>query len=119
FVKAVLEQSGVQTIFHNVAQKPGKPLYFGMLDNKPVFALPGNPASTLVCFYEYVYMAIRLMQGFENPGLLVEKKKLLKSLKKSKGKAFFIHAKKMEEGIMPLGKQGSDMLHTFASADAL
>src|SRR6185436_10311232 len=36
FVKAVLEQSGVQTIFHNVAQKPGKPLYFGMLDNKPV-----------------------------------------------------------------------------------
>jgi molybdopterin molybdotransferase len=54
FIPSVLEQSGVQKIFHEVAQKPGKPMWFGRSDTKTVFALPGNPVSTLVCYYKYV-----------------------------------------------------------------
>lgn len=54
FIPSVLVQAGIQEIFHEVAQKPGKPLWFGRSDSKTVFALPGNPVSTLVCYYKYV-----------------------------------------------------------------
>ncbi len=54
FVPAVLESLGVTTIFHQVSQKPGKPLFFGTTKKQVVFGLPGNPVSTFLCFYRYV-----------------------------------------------------------------
>ncbi len=55
YVPQVLAELGVKVLLHKVAQKPGKPFWFGMTkDQKPVFALPGNPVSTLVCAYRYV-----------------------------------------------------------------
>ena len=58
-VPAVLEELGVRTIFHKVAQRPGKPLWFGMAPSgAAVFGLPGNPVSTLVCFARYVLPAL-------------------------------------------------------------
>lgn len=52
---------GVNTLFHKIKQRPGKPLYYGTLNNKVVFGLPGNPSSVLTCFYEYVTLAIGRM----------------------------------------------------------
>ncbi len=54
FVPAVLEALGVATIFHQVSQKPGKPLFFGTTKKQVVFGLPGNPVSTFLCFYRYI-----------------------------------------------------------------
>ena len=55
FIPAVLESLGMKTIFHRVAQKPGKPVLFGVFENdKMVFGLPGNPVSSLVCYHLYV-----------------------------------------------------------------
>ncbi len=55
FVPAALERLAVVLDFHKVAQKPGKPMWFGVAPGgKPVFALPGNPVSTLACFHRYV-----------------------------------------------------------------
>lgn len=55
FVPSSLERLGVRVDFHKIAQKPGKPMWFGVAPGgKPVFALPGNPVSTLVCFHRYV-----------------------------------------------------------------
>jgi len=51
FVGPALEALGVNTLFYKVAQKPGKPLLVGKLNHKTVFALPGNPAAVLTCFY--------------------------------------------------------------------
>lgn len=64
-VRATLAELGVVERFWKVAQKPGKPLAFGMRNGVPVFGLPGNPVSSLVCFYVYVRPALRAMQGFE------------------------------------------------------
>jgi molybdopterin molybdotransferase len=64
-VRATLAALGVVERFWKVAQKPGKPLAFGMRDRVPVFGLPGNPVSSLVCFYLYVRPALRAMQGLE------------------------------------------------------
>lgn len=58
FTMDAFESCGVKKVFHKVRQKPGKPLLFGTRDEKLVFGLPGNPASVLTCFYEYVIPAI-------------------------------------------------------------
>ena len=68
-VRATLAELGVVERFWKVAQKPGKPLAFGRRDGVPVFGLPGNPVSSLVCFYLYVRPALRAMQGLDVPAL--------------------------------------------------
>ncbi len=50
-----LESLNVSRVFHKIRQRPGKPLWFGISGNgKPVFALPGNPVSTMVCLHRFV-----------------------------------------------------------------
>ncbi len=67
FIPAALEKLGVVLDFHRVSQKPGKPMWFGISANqKPVFALPGNPVSTLVCFHRYVKPFILRTLGAED-----------------------------------------------------
>ncbi|MBV8497375.1 MAG: molybdopterin molybdotransferase MoeA [Gammaproteobacteria bacterium] len=59
-VPTVLTELGVRTVFHKVAQRPGKPLWFGVAPSgAAVFGLPGNPVSTLVCLTRYVLPALR------------------------------------------------------------
>ena len=58
-VPKVLEELGVRAVFHKVAQRPGKPLWFGVAPSgAAVFGLPGNPVSTLVCLIRYVLPAL-------------------------------------------------------------
>jgi molybdopterin molybdotransferase len=55
FIPAVMEAIGVKKVFHQVSQRPGKPFWFGVSPaGKTVFALPGNPVSTFMCFYRYI-----------------------------------------------------------------
>lgn len=63
FVRRVQADLGVREKLWGVAQKPGKPLSFGLHDGTPVFGLPGNPVSTLVCYYLYVLPALRAIMG--------------------------------------------------------
>lgn len=55
FIPEALEAIGVKKLVHQVSQRPGKPFWFGVSKTgKVVFALPGNPVSTYMCFYRYV-----------------------------------------------------------------
>lgn len=68
FVPSELASAGVRQIFHKVNVKPGKPVWFGVLDRIPtervlVFGLPGNPVSSLVCFELFVRPALRRLMG--------------------------------------------------------
>jgi molybdopterin molybdotransferase len=54
YIPGILEQLGIEKKFHQVKQRPGKPLWFGRSESKTVFALPGNPVSTFLCFHKYV-----------------------------------------------------------------
>ncbi|MEA3106965.1 MAG: molybdopterin molybdotransferase [Gammaproteobacteria bacterium] len=64
FVPRVLIELGVQEVFHKVAQRPGKPMWFGIgPDGQAIFGLPGNPVSTLVCLIRYVIPAIANAMG--------------------------------------------------------
>ena len=68
FIPEVLDQLGVKKLFHQVKQRPGKPFWFGKINNKVIFAFPGNPVSTFVnCikyFYPWYYKSVGL--NFEN-----------------------------------------------------
>jgi molybdopterin molybdotransferase len=69
-VPSLLNELGVRTVFHKVAQRPGKPLWFGVAQSGPaVFALPGNPVSTQVCISRYVIPALLSAMGETQPRL--------------------------------------------------
>ena len=54
FVPEILTNLGIEKLFYKVAQKPGKPFWFGKSEEgKTIFALPGNPVSTFLCFCKY------------------------------------------------------------------
>ena len=64
FLQDVLAETGVEKHFQWVKQRPGKPLWFGTsIDDVSVFALPGNPNSTLTCFVRYVASSISQLAG--------------------------------------------------------
>ncbi|ANH80525.1 molybdopterin molybdenumtransferase MoeA [Niabella ginsenosidivorans] len=53
-VPQVLEELGVEKLFHKVQQRPGKPFWFGTQGNRTlVFAFPGNPVSVFMCLHRY------------------------------------------------------------------
>jgi molybdopterin molybdotransferase len=63
-VPRALEELGVRQVFHKVSQRPGKPLWFGVAGSgAAIFALPGNPVSTLVCLSRYVTPALYVAMG--------------------------------------------------------
>ena len=55
FLPEILNELGVEKLFHKVAQRPGKPFWFGKKENRTVFAFPGNPVSTFVSCMKYFY----------------------------------------------------------------
>lgn len=66
-VPATLAALGVGQVFHKVAQRPGKPLWFGTCGGRQlVFGLPGNPVSVLVCLARYVLPALRQAAGLRD-----------------------------------------------------
>ncbi len=75
FVLAACQQNNVEQLFHKVKQKPGKPLYIGKKEAKVVCALPGNPASVLSCFYQYISIVLDKLSNTS-----VEMKKVQASL---------------------------------------
>jgi molybdopterin molybdotransferase len=119
FVRELFEKVGVETIFYKVEQKPGKPIYFGRYKGKIIFGLPGNPVSSLVCFHEYVYPAIRKMTGLY-PIFLEEKTlTLLKEIGNKGGEVNFLRGRFYRNTVMPLKHQSSHMLSSFAKANCL
>ncbi|MFI4906183.1 MAG: molybdopterin molybdotransferase MoeA [Steroidobacteraceae bacterium] len=63
-VPKALEDIGVRCVLHGIAQRPGKPMWYGTShEGRSVFALPGNPVSTLVCLVRYVVPALYAAMG--------------------------------------------------------
>ena len=64
YVPQVLSELGVNVVFHKISQRPGKPMWFGIgPEQQAVFALPGNPVSSLVCCRQYVLPALWQASG--------------------------------------------------------
>jgi molybdopterin molybdotransferase len=84
-----------------------------------VFGLPGNPASSLVCFWEYARTALRVMMGFAEPGLVAEQLPLAAPLRKTAPRAAFERAWVHQGLVYPLEGQDSYQLRSLAAANSL
>lgn len=63
FIPSVLENLRFVKLFHRVSQRPGKPFWFGKKRNKTVFAFPGNPVSSFLCFHKYFITWLKACQN--------------------------------------------------------
>ena len=122
-VKGALDALGLKQLFHGVAQRPGKPLKFGTVGYRAVFGLPGNPVSTLVCFYLYARAALRKMGGHQRLGLPRVQVRCATDIKTAVNLTEFVRVTVAhgEDGLIatPTGAQGSGMLSSVSRADGL
>lgn len=115
FVAEACKKQEVATLFHGVAQKPGKPLYVGRKGDQLVFGLPGNPVSVLSCFQQYVSLAIQTMLGLSVCEPVFGKLKY--AFEKKSGLSFFLNAY-VENGIVSILKsQASYQLSSLVDAN--
>jgi molybdopterin molybdotransferase len=118
FTMDAFESCGVKQVFHKIKQKPGKPLLFGIKNEKTVFGLPGNPASVLTCFYEYVIPAIGRMT--HSPKSIESKQVPLEhDHQKPAGLTHFLKAWYNGQTVSLQIGQESYKLSSFASANCL
>lgn len=122
YVSEVLRDLG-EVHFERVAQQPGKPLTYATLSGKPVFALPGNPVSTRVCFEVYVRPALKRLMGDSRPAGRRVTVVMREACQKRRGLTTFLRAIVAEGAEGPeatlSGAQGSAMLLSMARANAL
>ncbi|MFN4182640.1 MAG: molybdopterin molybdotransferase MoeA, partial [bacterium] len=120
WVKQALLSLGFQSVFWRVKQRPGSPLFFATHpDKKWAFGLPGNPVSTAVVFYEYIYPFLRAfahLQPFYLPSALARAEE---NWTKKKGRYEFWGGVAKKEGknllVRSSGTQKSHYLNTLAS----
>ncbi len=119
FVGKALSALGIAEHFYKVKQKPGKPLFFGTKKNTVVFALPGNPAAALTCFYVYVYIALQKMMDHEAVELPRVEARSVSRFKKFGDRPQFLKAIWNNGDVEILEGQSSAMQQTFALSNAL
>ncbi|AEW85255.1 molybdopterin molybdenumtransferase MoeA [Flavobacterium columnare NBRC 100251 = ATCC 23463] len=117
FVYKALADLKIKTLFYKVSQKPGKPLYVGLKDSKIVYALPGNPAASLSCYYIYVLPIIKKRMGLipdTFKKVPISHDYIIKNTRTQFLKAYYDG-----ERVTILSHQNSNMLNTFALANVL
>ncbi len=119
FVYEALQKAGAETLFYKIRQKPGKPLYCGRKDTTLVFGLPGNPASVLCCFYQYVVPAIRLMKGMRAAPAPELQLPLAADYYKKAGLTHFMRGKIRGKAVELLQAQESYKMNAYLESDCL
>ena len=108
-------------ILSGIAIKPGKPTTFALLDDKPVFALPGQPTSALLTFYLFVRPVIMRMAGMKATPLKRVRAVVDRRIFPAKGRRTFVTVTlRRERGRLvasPVPKGLSGAIKTLAKAD--
>ena len=117
----VVEKLGWQGIYRRVRMGPGKPVGFGLLDQKPFFILPGGPPSNEMAFLQLALPAIMKMKGETAFSFPVVRAQLAETVHGHKDWTQFIHARLETEKnqiIVQPSKLGSRLI-SMARKDAL
>jgi len=119
FVARALKELQIETLFYKVNQKPGKPLFAGKLNGKMVFALPGNPAACLTCFYVYVLPTLNILSGAEANYKQAILLSIAHDYKVKNTRAQFLKANIENGAAEILSHQASSMLNSFSVSNGL
>ena len=119
FLPEVLDELGVEKLFHRVSQRPGKPFWMGTTEKCKIFAFPGNPVSTyvncLVYFYAW-YFKSNGVSTFQETAILTEDVAFKPNLN------FFLQVKLSDKYghllATPVQGNGSGDLASLTDADA-
>lgn len=123
-VPPTLTALGVTCHFHEVAQKPGKPLWFGSIGSTLVFGTPGNPLATVLTFDRYILPAIRKMSGHSTKRATFSGQ-LTQTVIAKRGPRdtfFFARAEPVEMGryeLQPLSRTGAADVFGTSKANAI
>lgn len=123
YIKLALDKLG-QIDFWRINMRPGRPLAFGQINNKPFFGLPGNPVAVMVSFINFVEPAMRKMQGEQGWKPLKVNAIANESLRSRQGRTEFSRGlyELDETGrltVRTTGKQGSGILRSMSEANCL
>jgi molybdopterin molybdotransferase len=123
FVKDVWRDLGMQMAFWKVAMKPGRPMAFGTIGDKPVFGLPGNPVSSMVSFEQFVRPSLLKMMGHRRLFRPIIEAILKEDIHKESGRRHFMRAFVSYESdryfVSTTGDQGSGILWSMVKANGL
>lgn len=118
-VEVALEHFGAEFYFDRVLVQPGQPLIFGQAKGTFFFGLPGNPASTMVCFEVFARAALELIAGLEETLLPLTEAPLGRDFHHKPGLTRFLPARLDEEGrLWPLGWSGSGDIPALVRTNA-
>jgi molybdopterin molybdotransferase len=128
-VRAVLAELDVEQLFWGVALRPGRPIWFGLVEGGArqggglVFGLPGNPVSAVVTFLLFARAALRVLTGLQPLGNRITAT-LDQSYEKRPGRTHALRvALSLEEdgwhATLTRPEQGSHILTSMLGADAL
>ncbi|EIP0119783.1 bifunctional molybdopterin-guanine dinucleotide biosynthesis adaptor protein MobB/molybdopterin molybdotransferase MoeA [Vibrio alginolyticus] len=123
YIKLALDKLG-QIDFWRINMRPGRPLAFGQINNKPFFGLPGNPVAVMVSFINFVEPALRKMQGEQGWKPLKVNAIATENLRSRQGRTEFSRGvyELDETGrltVRTTGKQGSGILRSMSEANCL
>ncbi|WP_428773517.1 bifunctional molybdopterin-guanine dinucleotide biosynthesis adaptor protein MobB/molybdopterin molybdotransferase MoeA [Vibrio sp.] len=123
YVKLALDTLG-EINFWRISMRPGRPLAFGQINDRPFFGLPGNPVAASVSFINFVEPAIRKMQGEINWQPLKVQAVASEDLRSRQGRTEFSrgiysvdHQGRLV--VQATGKQGSGILRSMSEANCL
>lgn len=122
--KVINDMGKPGVLFHGVSLKPGKPMIGGIVDDIPIFGLPGHPAAVVICFKIFIDPVLKAISGLNenipNQGKDLIHARIAKNISSSPGKeehiAVIIEEREGEIWAVPLlGKSG--LITTLTKAD--
>jgi molybdopterin molybdotransferase len=117
-VEAALERFGAVFYFDRVLIQPGQPCVFGRAGDTFFFGLPGNPASTFVCFEIFARAALDLLGGVAQPQLPVLLAELAEPFRHKPGLTRFLPARLADGArLYPIAWGGSGDVRALAGAN--
>ncbi len=118
-IEPMAQELGLTLDFYKIAMRPGKPLIAGMLRDVPMFGLPGNPVSSMVCTQVFLRPAIDKMLGLDATARPREQFTLTEPVGKNGPRAHYMRARVEGGNCTPAGSQDSALLSVLARSNAL
>ena len=123
YVKEVMKELGEQIIFFKVRQRPGYPFSFSFFEGTPVFLLPGNPVSSMICFELYIRPFVLKTMKANKIYPLTVKASIEENISVKKGRTDILRVVVREENgkfaAFLTGAQGSGILTSMVKANGL
>ncbi|MHA2060785.1 MAG: molybdopterin molybdotransferase MoeA [Candidatus Kariarchaeaceae archaeon] len=122
-IDEVIQQKG-KLLVQGVAMRPGAPTLIGIVDNKPVFGLPGSPVASIISFDVFVRPTLQALLGMKlYDSKPIIRAKLKRSIPSEVGRRDFARVRIVKENNELFAElvrvRGSGIISTLVKADGI